>query len=145
MKFTDFLNEVKLYRGGAIPSGKTLVWYTEDPDFASTYSHLKGDFVFHELDADLSKYNVCDIGRIENVTSMIYLCGVLWKHAKIDDKEVFDKAKKLMQEIRGTTKDHLHQLIFKEPRFIDYMKLLKIDGIKATENKSVTYGFINRL
>jgi hypothetical protein len=50
-----------------------------------------------------------------------------------------------MQEIRGTTKDHLHQLIFKEPRFIDYMKLLKIDGIKATENKSVTYGFINKL
>jgi adenylate cyclase len=78
MKFTDFLNEVKLYRGGVIPSGKTLVWYTEDPDFASTYSHLKGDFVFHEVDADLSKYNVCDIGRIENVTSMIYLCGVLW-------------------------------------------------------------------
>ena len=76
---------------------------------------------------------------------MIYLCGVLWKRAKIDDKEIFDKAKKLMQEIRGTTKDHLHQLIFKEPRFIDYMKLLKIDGIKATENKAVTYGFINRL
>lgn len=145
MKFVDFLNEVNLYRGGVIPPGKTLIWYTEDSDFATTYSHLKGDFVFHELDADLSKYNICDIGRIENVTSMTYLCGILWKYANIKDKEIFDKAKKLMQEIRGSSKDHLHQLIFKEPRFIDYMKLLKIDGIKATENKSVTYGFINKL
>lgn len=42
-------------------------------------------------------------------------------------------------------KDHLHQLIFKEPKFIDYLKLLNIDGIKATENKSITYGLIKKL
>lgn len=145
MKFYDFINEIKLYRGGVIPSGKTLIWYTEDPDFASTYSKLKGDFEFHELDADLSNLNICDIGRIENKTSMKYLCGILWKHANIKDKDIFDKAKNLMKEISISEPDHLHQLIFKEHRFIDYLKLLKIDGIKATENKSVTYGLIKKL
>ena len=145
MKFIDFLNEIKLYRGGAIPAGKTLIWYTEDPKFASTYCKLKGDFKFHELNADLSNLNICDIGRIENKTSMKYLCGILWKHANIKDKDIFEQAKKLMKEISISEPDHLHQLIFKEPRFIDYLKLLNIDGIKSIENKSVTYGFIKKL
>ena len=145
MKFTDFLNEVKLYRGGDFPSGKTLIWYTEDPEFAKTYSHLKGDFVFHELDADLSNLNICNVGRIENKTSMKYLCGILWKHANINDSDTKKKAIQLMKDISNVENDHLHQLIFKEPRFIDYLELLNIDGIKATEHKSVTYGLINKL
>lgn len=146
MKFSEFLNEVKLYRGGRLPEVKTLIWYTEDPDFAETYSRIKGDYRFHELDADLSNLNICDVGRIENKTSMKYLCGILWKHANIDDKAIKSRAIEMMKDMSsGTSSDHLHQLIYKEQRFIDYMKLLNIDGIKATENKSVTYGLVKAL
>ena len=146
MKFSEFLNEVKLYRGGRLPEGKTLIWYTEDPDFAKTYSRLKGDYHFHESDADLGNLNICDVGRIENKTTMKYLCGILWKHANIDDADVKSKAIEMMKDMSsGTSSDHLHQLIYKEQRFVDYMELLNIDGIKATENKSVTYGLVKAL
>ena len=145
MKFKDFLNEVHLYRGGVIPTGKTLIWYTEDPEFAITYSHLKGDHHFHELDVDLSNLNICDVGRIENKTSMRYLCGIVWKFANINDKDIKSRAISLMKDMSETDNDHLHQLIFKDDRFIDYLLLLKIDDIKATENKSVTYGLIKKL
>ena len=146
MEYIQFLNEVKLYRGGRLPEEKTLIWYTEDQDFAKTYSHLKGDFEFHEFDIELSNLNICDIGRIENKTTMKYLCGILWKHASINDKAIKDEAIKLMKEMSDSAlPDHLHQLIFKDHRFIDYMKLLNVDGIKATENKSVTYGMIKAI
>lgn len=144
MKYKEYLNELKLYRGGVIPKGKTLIWYTEDEEFAKTYSHLKGDHAFHELDVDLSNLNICDVGRIEYETSMKYLCGIIWKHANIKDGDIKNKAVSLMKEM-SNEKDHLHQLIFKEPKFIDYLQLLNIDDIKATENKSVTYGLIKKL
>ena len=146
MKFSEFLNEVKLYRGGRLPEEKTLIWYTEDQDFATTYSHLKGDFEFHEFDIELSNLNICDIGRIENKTTMKYLCGILWKHSNISDEVIKRKAIKMMKDMSDdATADHLHQLIYKDHRFIDYMNLLNIDGIKATENKSVTYGLVKAL
>lgn len=146
MKFSEFLNEVKLYRGGRLPEGKTLILYTEDPDFAETYSRLKGDYYFHKLDVDLGNLNICDVGRIENKTTMKYLCGILWKHANIDNNDIKSRAIEMMKDMSsGASSDHLHQLIYKEQRFIDYMKLLNIDGIKATENKSVTYGLIKAL
>ena len=146
MKFSEFLNEVKLYRGGRLPEGKTLIWYTEDPDFAKTYSRLKGDYYFHKLDVELSNLNICDVGRIEHKNTMKYLCGILWKHSNINDEVIKRKAIKMMKDMSdNVSADHLHQLIYKDHRFIDYMNLLNIDGIKATENKSVTYGLVKAL